>query len=664
MNSSVPPVIRGEFLFKDILFVDCGGYSKTHARASEAEIRRLLNGTEVKDQVAHWYEAQLIHYGLQRSKEKNTAKVRLQQALYQGKLEAQPPHLADMEAQMKKEYAALVCRASRIDSSKGQKGDDEDTSTKGFGRTKVSVTMDDISIKVERSSSFMDRFAPIRTNNFKADTEGYSSGTASYGRSSPSNQMGTETEHHSDSRRNTENVFQRSSAFDPHARPSEAPKPRKKQTGRKSAPTLGVKTEPKTEDQPDAQDELPIKAEPYDDYDQGYYNRGHYDQHDRKERNNGHESFDQGGFNQYNNRQDNYEYTYTNASQNQNNLTGIYTIDCPQLAFQSPADADNFRLHICVDNETGLIWGSFDLAWKTGVIKVVQIALNRNVSFGWRSRDHTNGGVRFGRGCFGEIEFFGAEQVRGVFHNLFPESMSFEGLRHPGPAWCGRSACEFEEEWEDYPREVPGSYYIGDIIREDLDSPRIARTSKGNPPDFQVTTRPPCPTAAQMDPMTSHENKLKTEAMIKHLEAVVRNCTASINDRTFENTPATPSWDYISPNFEVTHDTGSRPSTHTKAELLLGFQAATSEFPEFRLEIFNCTTEVDWGNGVGTVFVNAAESGGPGVPSGVMARKHIAVFEFKRDEEGRWMAVKEATIFGLGVDGEGLDLGMGGGGGF
>ena len=54
-----------------------------------------------KDQVGHWYEAQLIHYGLQRSKDKNAAKVRLQQAINQGKLKTQPPHLADMEAQMK-----------------------------------------------------------------------------------------------------------------------------------------------------------------------------------------------------------------------------------------------------------------------------------------------------------------------------------------------------------------------------------------------------------------------------------------------------------------------------------------------------------------------------------------------------------------------------------
>lgn len=143
------------------------------------------------------------------------------------------------------------------------------------------------------------------------------------------------------------------------------------------------------------------------------------------------------------------------------------------------------------------------------------------------------------------------------------------------------------------------------------------------------------------------------EEIEKHLETVVRGCTASINDRTFDSAPDS-TWQYISPDFEVTHDTGSRPSTHTKAALLEGFKAVCKDFPDFRLEIFSVTTEIDWGNGVGTVFCNAQESGGPGVPGGVLARKHIAVFGFKRDERDVWVAIREATIFGLGVDAMGV----------
>lgn len=97
MDVSIPPIVRGESVYRDTLFVDVGGEGKRHTRAYECELKDLLNGKAPKDQVAHCYEAQLIHYGLHRSKDKNTAKVRLQQALNQGNLQF-PPHVADMEA--------------------------------------------------------------------------------------------------------------------------------------------------------------------------------------------------------------------------------------------------------------------------------------------------------------------------------------------------------------------------------------------------------------------------------------------------------------------------------------------------------------------------------------------------------------------------------------
>lgn len=219
---------------------------------------------------------------------------------------------------------------------------------------------------------------------------------------------------------------------------------------------LGARTGPNIKDEPHDQVEPSIKTEPYDDNDQSHHTHGYYGQSDSHDSYSGQRFSDQGDFGQHQSHQVDLGYTQSSTSQSQANLTGIYTIDCPQLAFQSPEDADDFRLLICVDNDSGLIWGGFELAWKTGVIKIDQIALNRNLSFGWRSTDHESGGVRFERGCFGEIEFFGAGQVRGVFHNLFRESMSFEGTRYPGPAWCGRSAFEFGEEWEDYRREMYG----------------------------------------------------------------------------------------------------------------------------------------------------------------------------------------------------------------
>ena len=63
--------------------------------------------------------------------------------------------------------------------------------------------------------------------------------------------------------------------------------------------------------------------------------------------------------------------------------------------------------------------------------------------------------MTFGRGCFGDI-LFGDRKVSGTFSNLFPETIHFEGVRRPGPLWCGRSAHSFQQEWDGYVSEAYG----------------------------------------------------------------------------------------------------------------------------------------------------------------------------------------------------------------
>ncbi|KAK0312160.1 hypothetical protein LTR01_003074 [Friedmanniomyces endolithicus] len=135
-----PSVTRGEFVYRDTLFVDVGGEGKRHPRAAETELKTLLSGkTQQKDQVAHWYEAQLIHYGLQRSKDKNTAKVRLQQA-------------------MKKDYAAAVRKAKKADAGKvvddtsptpTKKRKMDDVVAESSKRSKISLNFGGIAIDIE-----------------------------------------------------------------------------------------------------------------------------------------------------------------------------------------------------------------------------------------------------------------------------------------------------------------------------------------------------------------------------------------------------------------------------------------------------------------------------------------------------------------------------------
>ena len=113
------PVVRDQFLYTGgDLFVDVGNLNR-HKRASVAEITALLRpdlkkskggGEQSKDQVAHWYEAQCLHYGLPPSKDKARAKLRLLEALNTSRLEV-PARLASLESEMKKEFVAAERKA-------------------------------------------------------------------------------------------------------------------------------------------------------------------------------------------------------------------------------------------------------------------------------------------------------------------------------------------------------------------------------------------------------------------------------------------------------------------------------------------------------------------------------------------------------------------------
>ena len=105
------PVVRGNFTYNGDLYVDVGNFNR-HKRATVAEISELLRPNfrkrksvpPIKDQVGHWYEAQLIHYGLPPSKDKSTAKLRLLDNLNKSNLNV-PTYVTTMESELKKEFA-------------------------------------------------------------------------------------------------------------------------------------------------------------------------------------------------------------------------------------------------------------------------------------------------------------------------------------------------------------------------------------------------------------------------------------------------------------------------------------------------------------------------------------------------------------------------------
>lgn len=115
--SLTAPVSQDNFHFSNgDLFVEASGANR-HRRATVSELRDLFHPPQnssvpVRDPPAHWYEAQLIHYGLPSSKVKGTAVKRLLDAVNSGRL-AVPQAIVNVEKSLKKQWDANEKKAKK-----------------------------------------------------------------------------------------------------------------------------------------------------------------------------------------------------------------------------------------------------------------------------------------------------------------------------------------------------------------------------------------------------------------------------------------------------------------------------------------------------------------------------------------------------------------------
>ncbi|KAH7001272.1 hypothetical protein EDB80DRAFT_88010 [Ilyonectria destructans] len=98
-----PPVSEDGFAFVNgDFFADASGQNQ-HRRATVAEIKEHFTSGSDRDHPAHWFEAQLIHYGLKPTKAKAVGRMRLLDASKDGKLTV-PPSITQLESKLKKEW--------------------------------------------------------------------------------------------------------------------------------------------------------------------------------------------------------------------------------------------------------------------------------------------------------------------------------------------------------------------------------------------------------------------------------------------------------------------------------------------------------------------------------------------------------------------------------
>ncbi|KAI0853771.1 hypothetical protein F5Y00DRAFT_59658 [Daldinia vernicosa] len=100
--SLASPVSKDGFSYAGDLFAEASGHNR-HRRATVAELKDHFKSGSEKDHPAHWFEAQLIHYGLQVSKTKAVARMRLFDAVNAGNLSI-PAHIQKVESELKKEW--------------------------------------------------------------------------------------------------------------------------------------------------------------------------------------------------------------------------------------------------------------------------------------------------------------------------------------------------------------------------------------------------------------------------------------------------------------------------------------------------------------------------------------------------------------------------------
>lgn len=101
--AGAPPVASDGFAFSNGDFYAEASGQNRHRRATPAELKTHFASGSDKDHPAHWFEAQLLHYGLKPSKTKSVARMRLYDAVNAEQLKV-PATITLLESSLKKEW--------------------------------------------------------------------------------------------------------------------------------------------------------------------------------------------------------------------------------------------------------------------------------------------------------------------------------------------------------------------------------------------------------------------------------------------------------------------------------------------------------------------------------------------------------------------------------
>lgn len=469
------PMSRGNFHYNGDLYVEVGNCNR-HRRATVNEITAILRpdlkkstkatSDAQKDQVGHWYEAQLIHYGLPPSKDKARAKMRLLEALNSSKLSV-PSSIAKMEAEMKKEYSAAdkkakaQYKASQAPAKKTETPAGPAPSRKRK-QTDTSGNVNNINVSIDMGGDlqgFPRSFdaSPGQSPAKKSKPATSKSGSKEI-KAIQSSKTGQKTPiAGSDSSPAQE---QRPRQTAKSARLTEAwLKDPTKGPGPVNRAALGYPTtsssgfslqqdyppfpsdpygegqtftaakEPMIKNSIKVKGGVPVKKEP----------STKKEPKPKKEVGVKKESSVK--------REPNVIRAPAPNVPSLGLINGIYDLSCPNIEEHWPCR--DLTLTLSLDGTT--VWGAYDLDVFSGVLFIASRpwqASNDPLPFAWRGRENGEGEMEFGDHCQGVISFLGNGNIEGCI-SVYGQC-NFTGVRRPQAGAAVRTARSMREEWEGY----------------------------------------------------------------------------------------------------------------------------------------------------------------------------------------------------------------------
>ncbi|KAJ4327755.1 hypothetical protein N0V84_001864 [Fusarium piperis] len=449
--AGAPPVSEGAFAFANgDFFVEASG-QKRHRRATPQELKTHFTSGNEKDHPAHWFEAQLIHYGLQPSKTKSVARMRLFDAVNTGSLKV-PADVTKIEGKLKKEWtkndreARKVSKASTSTPAKtaaAKRKADDDAGPSKKARTKVTTTITTTITKTttikastskastsKASTSKAPAAKPPSTTPVKKQTARRGGASSTPGRSTADASQSQVPPSHRMARRG--GISQGPTRASRQESPERA-LPR--QYARRSNAFMArgrIESPPSRPSDYDFDAPPPYSTYPDND---GYSSddnssRVGYQSRSQSDRNG----------------DDKYDNEASLAPLGL--LNGDYDIESEDVLDQWDYNPEEFEL--CLTLSGSSLWGRFNFGIYEGVFFIEQrpwTSSHDKVWFTWRGRED-QGPIMYGDGNKGWIKFLGDGQIEG---RLNAQSLSFRGRKIPHQGTRSRiDARSMKDEFDGY----------------------------------------------------------------------------------------------------------------------------------------------------------------------------------------------------------------------